>query len=207
MAKCKYKPEFHIPKMIDLLKRGARDKDIYTAFGISDDTFYRWLREFSDFSGAYKENKQRYIISKLERTAFKISTGYTIDEPEWETTQIEGAPDASAQGGIIPIKVVTKITEGKKKYIPPDGRVLMFMLANLTKNRKPGEGTVYTGISNTNINIDESTNVNFNLLEQIIKTAENDQVLSFGNNGNSGKVKKFKHPGEDKVEELGEEDG
>lgn len=48
-----YKPEM-CQEMIDMMAKGMLDVEIYAKWGISKNTFYRWIRENKEFSEAYE---------------------------------------------------------------------------------------------------------------------------------------------------------
>lgn len=85
---------------------------------ISKDTYYRWLKEKSDFSDAIKEAQEDFdkdMLSECSKSLRKLITGYTVDESK--TTYVntkDGKPK-------IKESVVTK-----KHFQPNLGAIIHF---------------------------------------------------------------------------------
>lgn len=76
-----YDPEYHIPKLLELMEKGALDCDIMSEFDISSSTFYRWLREHKEFKethekGLPKVEKAAIMDPLREMIATKNDKGY-----------------------------------------------------------------------------------------------------------------------------------
>ena len=93
---------------------GLTDKEIAYNIGITQATFYCWLRKYKKFKDAVKNGKE-VVDRKTENALLKRALGYEYEE----TTKTE-------QNGKEIIKTVTK-------HIPPDVTAIIFWL----KNRKP----------------------------------------------------------------------
>lgn len=117
----KYTPEIK-QAIFDCLKDGLNDKQTCERVGIVQDTFYRWLKEKTEFSELVKMAKAEYkssLVSKLEDSLYRRATGFEYEETETEyISDKEGNPH---------IKKQTK----KKKRTVPDTPALIFALCNL----------------------------------------------------------------------------
>ena len=98
---------------------GLTDEQIADKIGISRDTFYRWEREFSDFSDAVKEGKDPVDI-EVENALLKRALGFEYVET---TTEIHDMPDGTQR------KHIKKTT----KMVVPDTAAAFIWL----KNRRP----------------------------------------------------------------------
>jgi len=96
----------------ELARKGNNNREIAQKLGIHEDTFYTWLKKYSEFSETIKKAREEYAIPEIEGALFKKATGYWIEE-----TKIR--PDGKI--------------ETIKKYIPPDTTAIIFFL----KNRAP----------------------------------------------------------------------
>lgn len=94
---------------------GLTDEQIARNMDISKETFYRWKRDFSDFSNALKKGKE-IVDNEVEESILKSAMGYMVTE-----TKVEHMPDGKE-----------KITE-QERHIPPNVTALIFWL----KNRRP----------------------------------------------------------------------
>lgn len=117
MAKSKY--DTHVKDKLILIEGWARDglidEQIAHNLGISKDTFYKYKREYPDFSNALKRGKE-VADYEVENALFKRACGYSVKEVSIEN---------SAKNG-------RKVTR-TKKHIAPDTTAIIFWL----KNRKP----------------------------------------------------------------------
>ena len=76
-----YDPEYHVPKLLELMSRGMLDCDIMSEFDISSSTFYRWKRDHQEFREAHerglpKVEKAAIIDPLREMIATKNDKGY-----------------------------------------------------------------------------------------------------------------------------------
>lgn len=117
MAKSKW--ETHVKEKLILVEGWARngltDEQIAKNLGISKDTFYKYKKEYSDFSDALKRGKEVVDI-EVENALLKRALGYSYEEETYEKL---------ANGG-TKTKIVTK-------HVPGDVTAQIFWL----KNRKP----------------------------------------------------------------------
>ncbi len=120
MAKSKYNQKTFPFKVEHYKKQGLSDKQIAENLGISEKTFYLYLKKFSQFLQAYNKGKNN-IIEHLENALFRKALGYEYEETthEKKTNSIE-----------------TIITEKKiKKHSAPDTNAGIFLLTNLNKTK------------------------------------------------------------------------
>lgn len=119
MAKSKY--ETHVKDKLILIEAWARngltDEQIAKNLGISKDTFYKYKREYIDFSDSLKRGKEVVDI-EVENALLKRALGYKYDEVTRELNDDTGELEIT--------KVVTK-------EVQPDTTAQIFWL----KNRKP----------------------------------------------------------------------
>lgn len=81
MAKSKYETHVlpYLEQIAAMCRNGATDKDIYTALNISEDSFYRYKKEHSEFSESLRENKE-FADLKIENALNKNANGYDYEE-------------------------------------------------------------------------------------------------------------------------------
>lgn len=136
MAKSKW--ETHVKDKLILVEGWARngltDEQIAKNLGISVDTFYRYKKEYSEFSEALKKGKE-VIDFEVENKLLKRALGY-----EYEEVTTERVPRKDEKGNAVtdihgfPLyEMVT--TKKVKKEVVPDTTAQIFWL----KNRKPME--------------------------------------------------------------------
>ena len=104
MAKSKYFT--HVEPKLTLIEGWARDgltdEQIYNNLGISKDSFYKYKKQYSDFSDSLKKGKE-IVDYEVENALLKRALGYEYDEITYEngeevkrvTKQV--APDTTAQ--------------------------------------------------------------------------------------------------------------
>lgn len=104
MAKSKYFT--HVEPKLTLVEGWARDgltdEQIAKNLGISKDSFYKYKKQYSDFSDSLKKGKE-IIDYEVENALLKRALGYEYDEVTYEhgeetkrvTKQV--APDTTAQ--------------------------------------------------------------------------------------------------------------
>lgn len=104
MAKSKYFTHVE-PKLILIegwARDGLTDEQIYNNLGISKDSFYKYKKQYSDFSDSLKKGKE-IVDYEVENALLKRALGYEYDEITYEngeevkrvTKQV--APDTTAQ--------------------------------------------------------------------------------------------------------------
>jgi len=119
MAKSKW--ETHVKDKLILVEAWARngltDEQIAKNLGISKDTFYKYKKEYTDFSDSLKRGKEVVDI-EVENALLKRALGYKYDEVTKERDKDTGE--------LVVTKVVTKEVVG-------DTTAQIYWL----KNRKP----------------------------------------------------------------------
>lgn len=119
MAKSKW--ETHVKDKLILVEAWARngltDEQIAKNLGISKDTFYKYKKEYTDFSDSLKRGKE-VVDTEVENALLKKALGYKYDEVTKERDEDTGE--------LVVTKVVTKEVVG-------DTTAQIFWL----KNRRP----------------------------------------------------------------------
>lgn len=120
--KSKYHEDFPLLAQ-DFARRGMIDKEICKKLGISQESFYLYLRKYPEFSEALKEGKKPVDV-EVENALLKRALGFSYEEVHAEFRP-QDKDDVKAK----PI-VVKKIT----KMVVPDTTACIFW----EKNRRPG---------------------------------------------------------------------
>lgn len=104
MAKSKYFT--HVEPKLKLVECWARDgltdEQIAKNLGISKDTFYKYIKQYADFSDSLKRGKE-IVDYEVENSLLKRALGYEYDEITYEhgeeTKRVrkQVAPDTTAQ--------------------------------------------------------------------------------------------------------------
>lgn len=100
---------------------GLNDEQIAHNMGIAVSTYYKWKKDFSEFSEALKKGKQ-VVDFEVENATFKNACGHMVQE----ITKERRFNKATGEYEIV----ITKIQD---RYIPPNPTAEIFWL----KNRKP----------------------------------------------------------------------
>ena len=114
-----------VEQMCKAIAAGKSYKDAYTAARVGHDSFYRHLRDDSDFSERVKiaeRQYQEYYDSKLvvdcKRSLLELVQGY-----EWDETTTESALDKNGKMVVTKTKVV-------HKKAAPNPTAIIFALCN-----------------------------------------------------------------------------
>ena len=128
----------------------AGDKNVVACkkAGISQETFYKWFRENSEFSDNVKKARAEFleeIASQLEDSLWKRAKGFDFEETKTEfAAGVDGKP------------VIIRQTK-TKKHIAPDTGALIFALTNVDpdnwKNRQDNRLSVDDSVTGFKINI------------------------------------------------------
>lgn len=131
-AKSKYHSDF--PLLAEgYAREGMTDKEICQKLGISQDTFYEYMKKYPEFSESVKEGK-RPIDVEVEKALLKRAIGYEMEE-----TQVEykGIPKEGEKAKPTSVKKITK-------QVIPDVLAQKFWLMNRQprrfKDRRTFEG-------------------------------------------------------------------
>lgn len=94
--------------------KGAQDKEIFNALHISKQTFYKWIREHSDFADAYKKGLDDAVAEATKALISKFSA-QTLTEKRTEIWQ--------EKGGYQRAHTVTT-----ERQVAPDTAAIIFFL-------------------------------------------------------------------------------
>lgn len=122
ISKYNQDPDWFNFKVEHYRKQGISDLQISKNLGLSKDTFYKYLKNYSDFADAYKRGKL-IIIEQLENAVYKRGLGYDYEEVTQEVK-------TDSDGNIIE-KHIKKI----KKHVPADATTAIFLLTNLNNEK------------------------------------------------------------------------
>lgn len=117
--------------------------EICRLVNIDRGTYFRWLKEKSEFSDAIKkaeENRNAFFVAEAKKSLLKKIQGYTVQEKHITTT---GSGKFDVNGKEIP-----KIKEQKlvDKHFQPDTAAIIFTLCNQdAENWKNRQNTELTG--------------------------------------------------------------
>lgn len=111
--------------MVKAIAAGKSYKDAYTSARVGHDSFYRHLRDDSEFSARVKRAEQEYqeyydsqLVVDCKRSLLELIRGY-----EWDETTTESALDKNG-----------KMVEVKKKIVhkkaAPNATAIIFALCN-----------------------------------------------------------------------------
>ncbi len=130
----KYEPDIHIPKAEYMARAGHKDKEIFEAFQISKDTYYRWINKYSDFCEAIKRGRQfdDNLVLDAENSLKKLIKGYEYEEvEEKQYVKIDNDGKKYIERGHV-IK--------KKKHIAPNMGAIAYFLNNRRSERWNNDG-------------------------------------------------------------------
>lgn len=120
--KTKYDPEI-TPRLAEgYAMEGFTDAEIADKMGIALSTFYKWQKQFSEFSESLKKGKEP-VNAELKMGMVKTALGYFVDEEQTVTIL-----DVETRKPVSYKKVNTR------KYVAPSPTMQIF----LAKNRMPG---------------------------------------------------------------------
>ena len=118
----KYNPEFHDDWAWSLAIKGATNKEMAEAFGISMRTVIRWMNEHESFADAVERGKN-IADAKVERSLYQRAIGFEI-------TDTEKTVDMDKDGNPKPVRI-----KNTTRKIVPDTMAIMYWL----NNRKRGQ--------------------------------------------------------------------
>ena len=95
---------------------GLNDKQIASNIGVSQTTYYDWIKRFPEFSKAIKKGK-RPVDFEVENALLKRALGYEYTEVQ-ETARMVGD------------KLIEKKVTRTKKHVPADTAAAIFWLRN-----------------------------------------------------------------------------
>ena len=111
----------------DWVRNGATDKEIANRLGISEDSFYQYKKQFSEFSESLKESKE-IVDAKVENALFERAMGgkVTLKRPYKVKRTI-------FQNGKKVREEEEMVMADYEEYVIPDTTAQIFWL----KNRRP----------------------------------------------------------------------
>ena len=118
----KYNPEYHDDWAWSLAIKGATNKEMAEAFGISLRTVIRWMNEHESFADAVERGKN-IADAKVERSLYQRAIGFEI-------TDTEKTVDMDKDGNPKPVRI-----KNTTRKIVPDTMAIMYWL----NNRKRGQ--------------------------------------------------------------------
>ena len=118
----KYNPEYHYDWAWSLAIKGATNKEMAEAFGISLRTVIRWMNEHESFADAVERGKN-IADAKVERSLYQRAIGFEI-------TDTEKTVDMDKDGNPKPVRI-----KNTTRKIVPDTMAIMYWL----NNRKRGQ--------------------------------------------------------------------
>ena len=111
-------PRFH--DMEKWLKRGASDKEIYKALGVSESSWYEYLQKYTELSEFVKKHRVD-AVEEIKCALFKRATGFQYTETKEKTVKdIEGR--------------ITKVSENTVKPVVPDVAAALVLLKHWAKH-------------------------------------------------------------------------
>lgn len=157
----KYNSKYHDDWAWSLVIKGATDKEIAEAFGLSERTINRWKNEYETFKTAMEAGKEA-ADAKVERSLYERAIGYE------EVEEKESVMEIDKDGNRKPLKVRTV-----KKRILPDTMAGMYWLNN--RQRKNWSQRQDVNVNSTNTNVDLS-GLSDDELRQLIKLAPEEEL-------------------------------
>ena len=115
--KTKYNPDTFPTLAEGYARDGLSDKESCKKLGISEETFYQYIKKYSEFSEALKKGKAPIDI-EIENKLLKLARGYEYEEV---TTEIRTNID-----GDVEQKHIRKV----KKHMPPNLGAIQTWLSN-----------------------------------------------------------------------------
>ena len=114
------------PKVLELIENGATYKDAAEQAGITEHTFYDWMKSKPQFSQSVHKAKEvgdKKAIAQVEASLLKLATGY-----EYEDIRTEYGSEKDPKTGEV--KPVIRKQVRVKKFIPANTEAIKFYLTN-----------------------------------------------------------------------------
>jgi len=133
MAKTKYKDEITDRKVFLLARdKGLNKKQLAKAIGITEETFYIWIKKYPTFSESIKKG-QELSIENVENAMYRSAMGYFIEEGKQHIEPNTKNKDEDNEANKQKVKI-KKIMQ-YKKWIPASNVAQFFILTN----KRPAE--------------------------------------------------------------------
>lgn len=138
------------PKLLAALEQGMSNRDAIKLVGITEETFYKWIRDKAEFSEAVHKAKEigdQIAINDVERSLLELAKGF-----EYEEVRTEYESKLNDQTGKYEPTIKKQVRT--KKRVVPSTEAIKFYLTNKApedwKNRLEQNNT---GNLETNLNI------------------------------------------------------
>lgn len=115
-----------VERICNNIRDGDTQKDAAAREGVAESTLYDWLANKVEFMEAVKKAKedfQKTIVGKLEKSLYKKALGYSETETEEEYYFTKDGARITTKG------------KKKTKHIQPDTGALIFALTNLAPDK------------------------------------------------------------------------
>ena len=135
MAKGKYHKWLepaNLERITNWAMKGCTDEEIAHNMGVRRSTFYDWCNKFAAISDAVKTGKEM-SVDCIENMAFKVAMGLAEEETMVKVRNADGSERA----------------EMRKRKLPPNPSMLMFLLKNRAGYRSEPETTVNVDVAPT----------------------------------------------------------
>ena len=137
MAKNKYEQWLRPEKLEQLTNwamKGCTDEELANNMGIASSTYYAWMLkpQCVEILEAIKRGRE-LCIDCIENMAFKVAMGLAEEETMVKVKNADGSERA----------------EMRKRKLPPNGPMLMFLLKNKAGYRSEPETTVNVDVAPT----------------------------------------------------------
>jgi hypothetical protein len=133
-----------VEKICDLIKSDSYTvSEICQIVGLSKDTYYRWIKEKSDFSDTIKKAEDEFrkdTLVECEKSLVKLIKGYTTQEKKTITVD-SGKKDVNGR----PIPKIKEQTIVDKHIQPNLGAIIHFQTNQDSDNWKNKHSTEVTG--------------------------------------------------------------
>ena len=114
------------PKVLELIENGATYKDAAEQAGITEHTFYDWMKSKPQFFQSVQKAKEvgdKKAIAQVEASLLRLATGYEYEDIR---TEYESKPNHKTGKAEPVIKKQTRV----KKIVPPSTEAIKFFLTN-----------------------------------------------------------------------------
>lgn len=148
----------HCKLALQMSSNGSYNKDIAKAFGISQETFYKWIRKYPEFETSIKQGvdsrtldveKQMVLGALGEEKVTEITSERVIKretnpdtgivtEQVLEVRQVEKVRDVPADYNKQRFILLNKAPDRYRKEQDADGQMITIIQAPEIKKRKPG---------------------------------------------------------------------
>ena len=122
MAKSKYNAETFPTLLYSYLQKGLNDKQCAENFGISQETFYQYMKRYPEFTEAHKKGKETKVTN-IENALHKKAIGYYYDEI---TTEMKKNKEDI---------IIEKKVKKTKRHVPSSEVAAIFLLTNLNNKK------------------------------------------------------------------------